>query len=67
MPDTSAMAKISTLFASQSDLPITCLPPRPPPEPADGQKKRRGALVIVDYEHDEAAMSPEAEIITMGS
>jgi len=43
------------------------LPPWPPPEPADGQRGRRGALMIVDYEHDEAAMSPEAEVIVIGS
>jgi len=45
--------------------PLPALLPWPPPEPADGQKGRRGALAIVDYEHDEAAMSPEAEVITI--
>lgn len=38
-------------------------PPPPPPETVGDQKGRRGALAIVDYAHDEAGMSPDAEVI----
>lgn len=52
---------------SQLAVPFTLPSPPPPPpsfslpEPLDAPWARRGALTIVDYAHDEAAMSPEPE------
>ncbi|ONK69151.1 uncharacterized protein A4U43_C05F19880 [Asparagus officinalis] len=49
---------------SQRSTPMHHAPspsPTPPPEAVNRQKRRSGALGIVDYEHDEAAMSPESE------
>lgn len=56
-----------------SPFPFTSPSPPPPPpvagpyasaaEPLDPPRTRRGALAIVDYAHDEAAMSPEQEVI----
>lgn len=36
--------------------------PPPPPRPPS-QRSSRGKLAIVDYGHDEVAMSPEAEVV----
>nr|XP_009392424.1 PREDICTED: uncharacterized protein LOC103978373 isoform X1 [Musa acuminata subsp. malaccensis] len=48
--------------------PLPAISPSPPlltssslPEPLDSQRMRTGSLAIVDYEHDETAMSPEPE------
>lgn len=49
--------------------PLPAISPSPPlltssslPEPLDSQRMRTGSLAIVDYEHDETAMSPEPEV-----
>lgn len=52
---------------SQRSTPMHHAPspsPTPPPEAVNRQNRRSGALGIVDYEHDEAAMSPESEVIS---
>ncbi|PKA50174.1 hypothetical protein AXF42_Ash020119 [Apostasia shenzhenica] len=36
-------------------------------EPIDGRRAIRGALAIVDYAHDETAVSPEAEVMEIES
>ncbi|XP_042486701.1 SAP30-binding protein-like isoform X2 [Macadamia integrifolia] len=48
----------------QASLNSPLLVSRPPPSSApllDAQSTRKGTLAIVDYAHDETAMSPEAE------
>lgn len=52
-------------YVSPSSAPV---PPQPYvrlPEPVDPQRVRMGmgSLAIVDYEHDETAMSPEPEVM----
>ncbi|XP_008789346.3 uncharacterized protein LOC103706867 isoform X2 [Phoenix dactylifera] len=56
------------LFQQSSPFPLTSPsppPPVPPPtsfsDPVGAQRMRRGSLVIVDYAHDENALSPEPE------
>ncbi|XP_010274170.1 PREDICTED: uncharacterized protein LOC104609535 isoform X2 [Nelumbo nucifera] len=41
--------------------PLNQLPPLQPSPHLEGQRTRKGTLAIVDYAHDETAMSPEAE------
>ncbi|XP_010920286.1 uncharacterized protein [Elaeis guineensis] len=41
--------------------PVPALPPTSFSDPVGAQRMRRGSLVIVDYAHDENAMSPEPE------
>lgn len=50
--------------SSRSPPPSSPTPPRPPlaaPPPGLPRPPRRGALAIVDYAHDEMAMSPDQE------
>ncbi|XP_072993559.1 uncharacterized protein [Typha latifolia] len=63
----SPVAPTPPLSRSQHSSPFPLTPPSPPPprsdsiaEALDPQRMRR-ALAIVDYAHDEAAMSPETE------
>ncbi|XP_038985632.1 uncharacterized protein LOC120103698 isoform X2 [Phoenix dactylifera] len=56
------------LFQPSSPFPLTSPSPPPPvapptsfSDPVDVQRMRRGSLVIVDYAHDENALSPEPE------
>lgn len=37
-------------------------PPLSPKPPSDSRRSRRGRFTIVDYGHDEVAMSPEPEV-----
>lgn len=64
--------RVASLTPQQSHLSLRSptpqpqpLPPPPPPSAplSDAQTTRRGTLTIVDYAHDETAMSPEAEVI----
>lgn len=57
------------LYQQSSPFPLTSPSPPPPPLPTsfsdtvDAQRMKRGSLAIVDYAHDENAMSPEPEVI----
>ncbi|KAJ4968143.1 hypothetical protein NE237_014844 [Protea cynaroides] len=55
----------------QASLKSSPLLPPPPPSPlSDTLRTRKGTLAIVDYAHDETAVSPEAEegeIVSAGS
>ncbi|KAF3451303.1 hypothetical protein FNV43_RR07398 [Rhamnella rubrinervis] len=45
----------------QPQVPLTSPPMQQQSMPLDSLRSRRGTLTIVDYGHDEVAMSPEAE------
>ncbi|XXG67477.1 hypothetical protein AAC387_Pa06g0818 [Persea americana] len=55
----------------QPQIPVSSPPPLPPvSDSSDVQRMRKGAFGIVDYAHDETAMSPDAEegeIVSTGS
>ncbi|KAJ4955941.1 hypothetical protein NE237_012724 [Protea cynaroides] len=62
-PKSDSFASL-TLQQPQVSLKSPPLVPQPPPSSApfsDAQRTRKGTLTIVDYAHDEATMSPEAE------
>lgn len=47
----------------QPQIPVSSPPPLPPvSDSSDVQRMRKGAFGIVDYAHDETAMSPDAEV-----
>ena len=46
----------------QPQVPLTSPPMQQQSVPLDGLRSRRGTLTIVDYGHDEGAMSPQAEV-----
>lgn len=52
----------STPKATPQRAQIPSSSPLPQPISLDSQKPGRGRLTIVDYGHDESAMSPEAEV-----
>lgn len=65
-PSLSWQQRVSGPQPSSPVSLVTHTPPSPVPllslqEPAVGRRVLRGALTIVDYAHDEAAMSPETE------
>ncbi|KAF3442400.1 hypothetical protein FNV43_RR16316 [Rhamnella rubrinervis] len=51
----------SSYTPEKPQVPLTSLPMRQQSVPLDSLRSRRGTLTIVDYGHDEVAMSPEAE------
>lgn len=46
----------------QPQASLASPPVQQPSAPSDSLRRRRGTLTIVDYGHDEVAMSPEAEV-----
>lgn len=52
----------STPKSTPQQAQVPSSSPLPPPMMLDSQNPGRGRLTIVDYGHDESAMSPEAEV-----